>query len=110
MCERRMNEMPSLICVHRLSGVLGRNLCAANWPMLFVTLGKDELDVRGRTSWLTENRRSLTSAGLTVCVHFATPVCVRSFSVPLLLSALVVSVSAAPPTVAAFSAAASLKL
>src|SRR5438876_11449803 len=105
-----MKEIPSLICVRRSSCVVGRKNRETNCPMLFVTFGKDELDVRGRTSWLMEKRRSLTTGGLRISVHCATPVCVRSFSVPLLVSALVVNVSAAPPTDAAFSAAASLKL
>src|SRR5690349_5853922 len=105
-----MTETPSLICVRRSSCVVGKKLRAPNWPITLETPGREEFDVRGRISWLIEKRRSLAILGLRIEVHCATPVWMRSFSVPLLLRALVVSVSAPPPTDAEFAAAASLKL
>src|ERR1041385_6455060 len=92
------------------SSYVGRKLRAPNWPIRFETPCNAEFDVRGRISLLTENRRSFAVFGFRIDVHCTRPVWMRSSSVPLLLSALVVRVSAAPPTEVEFSADAVEKL
>src|SRR6185503_4697288 len=96
--------MESAAWMRQSNCVVGRKLTAPKRAKLVEKDGNSELVSRGRSSREYCPRNSFTTVGLKMLANCPTTVFVRSFSVPLFDSALMVFGNSALPVAFAFSA------